>query len=331
MKMNRSIQLTLCVLAVALFVVVSPPSAPGAAAAKGKGAKKAAPAESSNEKKIDLLTADPSKIDLSTIDPAKLDLTKESVKRIDLNKWDLSKIDISKVKDPLTVKWINKVLKEKKELDNTLSKYGPGELQKIQEQNLQWLRRPAPFQDPMIIRDHRQPYERIEQAARAIDDVVLAKLRESNKAFNPLTSDEQFVRRIYIDIAGRIPTAQEAQEFLADKRPTKRRELIDRLLLSQDYPSQMFNWLADMMRIRDLKSNQGENTTYQAWIMDQVASNRPWNQIVHDMLTAEGDLVTKPAVGWLVRDSSMPLDSLSNTLTTFMGQASGAPNATIIR
>lgn len=302
-------------LALALFVALS--AAP-VWAAKKKGSDKPSE-ETSEEKLIDLRTADPTKVDLSKIDPAKLLLTKESVKRIDLDKWDLSKIDTSKVKDPLAAKWIIKVLRQEKEMDKTLGKYKPGELEKIQQQNLEWLRKPAPFREAEPTRNHRHTPEQIERAAKMIDEAILAKLRESNQDFNPLTSDEQFVRRLYLDIAGRIPTAQEVQAFLGDHKATKRRDLIDKLLLSEDYPSQMFNWLADMLRVKELKSNQGENTSYQAWLMDQVTANHPWNQTVRDMLTAEGDLVTNPAVGWLVRDSGMPLDSLSNTLTTFMG------------
>lgn len=294
--------------------------------ADGKGdkkKKKAEPEETSTEKKIDLLTADPSKVDLATIDPSKLDLTKESVKRIDLDKWDLSLIDTSKVKDPLAAKWIQKVLKEKAAKEKTLSNYKPGELEKIQEENLKWLQRPAPLKEPELTRAHRHSTEQIECAAKMIDEVVTSKLSESKLAINPLTTDEQFIRRLYLDIAGRIPTTQETQAFLADNEPNKRRDLIDKLLLSQDYPSQMFNWLADMMRVRELKSNQGENDSYQAWLLDQVRANRSWSQSVYDMLTAEGDLVTTPAVGWLVRDSGMPLDSLANTLTTFMGASVG--------
>lgn len=321
--MKRQISYTLHLCAAVTMLAVHSVSVLGADEPKGKKSKKDAPADAAGEKLIDLLTADPKDVDLAKIDPARLDLTKESVKRIDLEKWDLSLIDTSKVKDPLAAKWIIKVVRSKESREKTLDRYGPGELEKLQEQNLQWLRRPAPFNEPELTRSHRHSVEQIERGARMIDEVLRAKLGESKLDLNPPASDEQFLRRVYLDIAGRIPTAQEAQVFLADGSATKRRELIDRLLLSADYPSQMFNWLADMLRVKELKSNQGETSSYQAWLMDQVTANRPWNQTVHDMLTAEGDLVTNPAVGWLVRDSGMPLDSLANTLTIFMGASVG--------
>lgn len=275
--------------------------------------------DSKTAKKINWETANPAEIDLATIDIDRLDLSKETVKRIDLDKWDLSKIDVSKVKDPLSAKWIQKVLKEKKSLDKTLGSYRPGELEKLQQQNLHWLQKPPPLVEQKLSRNHTQSSVQIEKLAKQIDAVIESKLRESNGTFNPLTSDEQFVRRIYLDIAGRTPTAAEAQAFLLDRSANKRQALIDKLLLSPDYPSQMFNWVADMLRVRDLKSNQGENSSYQAWLMDQFTANRSWSKTVHDLMVAGGDLVTQPAVGWLVRDAGMPLDSLSNTLTTFLG------------
>lgn len=321
--MKRSIPFKLFLCAVVSMLALDPVSVLGADAKAGKKKKSAAPEAESSEKLIDLQTADPKDVDLAKIDPARLDLTKESVKKIDLEKWDLSLIDTSKVKDPLAAKWIIKVVRSKESRDKTMDRYGPGELEKLQEQNLQWLRRPAPFKKPELTRSHRHSVEQIERGARMIDDVLRAKLGESKLDLNPPAPDEQFVRRVYLDIAGRIPTAKEAQSFLADASATKRRDLIDKLLLSADYPSQMFNWLADMLRVKELKSNQGETDSYQAWLMDQMTANRPWNQTVSDMLTAEGDLVTNPAVGWLVRDSGMPLDSLANTLTIFMGASVG--------
>lgn len=321
--MKRSITLKLFLCAVASMLALDPVSVLGADAKDGKKSKKDKPADAAGGKLIDLLTADPKDVDLSKIDPARLDLTKDSVKKIDLNKWDLSLIDTSKVKDPLAAKWIIKVVRSKESRDKTMDKYNPGELEKAQEQNLQWLRRPAPFKEPELTRAHRHSFEQIERGAKMIDETLRAKLGESKQDLNPPASDEQFVRRIYLDIAGRIPTAAETQAFLADANATKRRDLIDKLLLSADYPSQMFNWIADMLRVKELKSNQGDTLSYQAWLMDQVTANRPWNQTVGDMLTAEGDLVTNPAVGWLVRDSGMPLDSLANTLTIFMGASVG--------
>lgn len=223
------------------------------------------------------------------------------------------------VDDALAQKLLVKFVKESRSMEEKLSQYEPGELERLQKEQLKFLKEPAPFEETTFHREHRLSFERLDYASRELDKIIQAKLSESGQSFNPLSTDEQFVRRIYLDAAGRIPTPDETQAFLSDRRPNKRRELIDRLLLSENYPSQMFNWVADMLRVRDLKSNQGDNEGYQAWLMDQFAANRPWNETVRDLLTAEGDLVTAPQVGWLDRDGGVLTNSLSNTLTTFMG------------
>ncbi|MBX7210679.1 MAG: DUF1549 and DUF1553 domain-containing protein [Verrucomicrobiaceae bacterium] len=139
-------------------------------------------------------------------------------------------------------------------------------------------------------------------------------------SYNPLTSDEQFIRRVYLDIIGRIPNYDETMAFLDDKSPTKRAKVIDMLLDSQGYASHMYNYIADMLRVRDrFDGSQVRGTPYITWLKEQVAQNRPWNELVHEMLTADGKMWDNPATGYLLRDSGMPLDNLATTLTVFLG------------
>lgn len=312
------------VLVSLLVIALQATAAPGAKD-KAKGAdKQSGPTNAQGvptiDGKIDLLRADPSQVDLAKVDPNDLYLTKQICGKIDFHKWDFSKVDIDKIKDPLVRKTLLRDWRSFNSREKTLDAYDDKTLARLQEENVQkWIEKPAPFREPEFKRVHQYDQSQIQRHAKAIDDLLSQQLRERGQDFNELTSDQQFVRRVYISIAGRIPTAEESQKFLSDKRTNKRPALIDELLLSEDYPLQMFNWLADMLRVQDLKSNQGGTESYQQWLIDQMAANRPWRQVVYDLLTAEGDLVSNPAVGWLVRDSGMPLGSLSNTLTTFMG------------
>ncbi|MCB1275201.1 DUF1549 domain-containing protein [Prosthecobacter sp.] len=195
-----------------------------------------------------------------------------------------------------------------------------GDLEAIQKAKLAFLKeKSGPFVEQTPSRELRMPHERIEWAATNLDKLVESRLHETGGDFNPLTTDEQFVRRIYLDAAGRIPTAEEAKSFLTDKSTTKRRDLIDKLLLSEDYPSQMYNWLADMLRVQDPKGAGEVYEGYQAWLMDQAAGNRPWNETVYNLLTAEGNLVTEPQIGWLNRDGGVITNTISQTLMTFLG------------
>jgi hypothetical protein len=74
-----------------------------------------------------------------------------------------------------------------------------------------------------------------------------------------------------------------------------------------------------MLRVKDSYNRVGKTWTFHTWLKTQLDQNRSWNEMVHEMLTAEGPLGENGATAYLLRDASMPLDSLSNTLTTFLG------------
>ncbi|HRJ07235.1 MAG TPA: DUF1553 domain-containing protein [Prosthecobacter sp.] len=159
----------------------------------------------------------------------------------------------------------------------------------------------------------------IAMAAAKVDALVDAGLRSKNQRPNPLASDEQFVRRVYLDIVGRIPTRDEALELIEDQSVSKRAKLIDRLLAGDGANSHLYNYFADMLRIRDIAGKLGVFYTYQEWLKGELKKNTGWDKIVHQMLTAEGKLLENGATGYLLRDDNMPLDSLSLTLTSFLG------------
>ncbi|MBL9133029.1 MAG: DUF1549 domain-containing protein [Verrucomicrobiaceae bacterium] len=156
------------------------------------------------------------------------------------------------------------------------------------------------------------------QAAARIDMLVDAGLAKAGQKPNPLASDEQFVRRVYLDIAGRIPTREEALEFITDTSVSKRAKVIDKLLNSEGYRSHLFNYFADMLRVADV-AQKARFYTYQDWLKSQIADNVPWNQMVFAMMTADGKLLDQGATGYLLRDAGMRLDNLSLTLSTFLG------------
>lgn len=156
-------------------------------------------------------------------------------------------------------------------------------------------------------------------SAAQIDKLVTAGLAKASQRANAPATDDQIVRRMYLDIAGRIPTAAETSAFIYDKAPDKRAKLVDKLIGSPGYNSQMFNWLGDLLRVMDDNGKGVKTYVYEEWLKDQIAANRPWNELVHDLLTAEGKLSNDGPVGYLLRDKGMPLDSLSNTLTIFLG------------
>ena len=156
-------------------------------------------------------------------------------------------------------------------------------------------------------------------ASSRIDAIIQLDLKKHKLKPNPPASEVQFVRRAYLDVIGRIPSDEELAKFFADTRKDRRARLIDELLDSPGHESHMFNWLGDMLRVKDDYYRIGKTWTFHTWLKSQLRENRPWDELVHKLLTAEGRLGENGATAYLLRDASMPLDSLSSTLTTFLG------------
>jgi tetratricopeptide (TPR) repeat protein len=160
-------------------------------------------------------------------------------------------------------------------------------------------------------------------AAKKIDALVAANYRQHNVTPMPPVDDPQFVRRIYLDIAGRIPTYKEVTTFLHARDPDKRTKLIDDLLGSDDYALHAFNYWADVFRYRDTLGRDVRGEPWRQWIKQSLAENTPWDDMVREMLTAEGLSWENPATGYLQRDPGMPLDVVNNTVRIFLGTRIG--------
>lgn len=158
-----------------------------------------------------------------------------------------------------------------------------------------------------------------EQSAERIDRVVEAHLAARKVKPNPPLTDEQFVRRAYLDIAGRIPRLEETRAYLEDKTRNKRALLIDRLLRSPGHHSHLFNFFANLLRLKTRVSEYISGASFNLWVKQCIAENKPYDQMVREMLTASGSYQNNPAAGYLMRDAGMPLDNLSLTSQYFLG------------
>jgi len=160
-------------------------------------------------------------------------------------------------------------------------------------------------------------------SAKKIDQLVAANYKKHNVKPNPKTTDAQFLRRIYLDITGTIPTYRETRAFLNSQRPGKRQRLIDQLLGSDGYSSHYFNYWADVLRYTDRLNSNVRGEPYRQWIKQSLAENKPWDKMVNEMLTADGLIWKNPATGYLQRDAGMPLDNMNNTVRIFLGTRIG--------
>ena len=159
----------------------------------------------------------------------------------------------------------------------------------------------------------------IASAAADIDRLVGVVLAANKQTLNAPATDEQFLRRIYLDAAGRVPTAAEASTFLASNAPDKRAKLIDDLVFSPSYSMQMFNWMADLLRVKDTFAKGVPAFSFEDWLKTRLAANTPWDKLVSEMITADGRLCDNGATGFMLFDAEMPLDGVSNLMTTFLG------------
>ncbi len=154
-------------------------------------------------------------------------------------------------------------------------------------------------------------------AAQKIDEIIDAHLEEQQlKAYATIT-DEQFVRRTYLAIVGRIPTLAEADGFLESTSAEKQSELIHTLLTNDSgYTAHHFQFWADLLR---LPTGQHWSLVYQTWMKEQIAANTPYDELVRQLVSGHGLVFDNPAAAYYIRDTGMDLDNMSNTVRIFLG------------
>lgn len=140
-----------------------------------------------------------------------------------------------------------------------------------------------------------------------VDDAVYAKLRQLNLEPGGLCTDEEFLRRVYVDAIGTLPTPEEARAFLDSKDPEKRSKLIDTVLQRPEYASLWALRLCDLSMIRKEHLGRKNTIAVHQWFTEQFLQNRPWDQLVADLITASGDIEENPAtLWWASRQATRP-------------------------
>jgi hypothetical protein len=145
---------------------------------------------------------------------------------------------------------------------------------------------------------------------------------------SPLALDGEFVRRAYLDLLGRIPTVEEAGEFLASKDEQKRARLIAELLEHPDYPKHMATLWRVVLIGRKRQDREVDRGALETWLRKQFAENRPWNEVARELVTATGSNRENGAVNYLLahlgdreRDGTYSAVNLTSTTTrALLGQ-----------
>lgn len=145
------------------------------------------------------------------------------------------------------------------------------------------------------------PRDPIEVAGR-IDESIAKKLTAKKIPASPRSDDAEFLRRAYLDLHGRPPTADRAAAFLDNRDPDKRRKLIDELLAHKDYGRRSSMIWQDLIlpeqndvRFIGLVGPKGISG-FGTWLADAFNENRPWDRMTRELLNAEGEISANPAV-----------------------------------
>jgi len=154
--------------------------------------------------------------------------------------------------------------------------------------------------------------------AAKIDQLLAADWQKHGLQANPPASDDVLVRRLYLDIAGRIPTVAEREEFIGSNDPQKRGKLIDKLLAGDGYTSHMFNFWADLLRLTDNTKGRITAEAYEEWMKKELKANTPYDQMVKKLLTTDGGAWDSGSIGFYQRDENK-LDHLAYTVQVFLG------------
>jgi hypothetical protein len=156
-----------------------------------------------------------------------------------------------------------------------------------------------------------------------IDQIVFSRQAEAGFPPSELCSDAVFIRRLYLDVIGTLPTAKEVREFLASKIPDKRRLLIDYVLERNEFADYWALKWCDLLRVKsEFPSNLWPNAVqaYHYWILSALRQNMPYDQFVRALLTTSGSNFRDPPVNFYrpFQDRT-PRNILDTTALVFMG------------
>ncbi len=163
------------------------------------------------------------------------------------------------------------------------------------------------------------PVESLPPVKNFVDELVFANLKRIGVPPSGLCDDATFLRRVTLDIAGRLPTDDEAKRFLESSDPAKRDQVIEELLKTPDYADFFATkWTALLKNRRDDASDIQSNFAFHAWVRDSLLANKPYDQFVRELLAATGTIIANPPVAWYKRVKE-PKQQIEDVAQLFLG------------
>ncbi|MFC1758576.1 DUF1549 domain-containing protein, partial [Planctomycetota bacterium] len=151
-----------------------------------------------------------------------------------------------------------------------------------------------------------------------IDEHILEKLKSLHLKPSPISGDSEFVRRVYLDTIGTLPTEEEASRFLTDPTPDKRNRLIDELLGRTEYVDYWTHKWSDLFLINGRRLRPKAVKAYYQWLRGHVERNSAWDTLVREVVTAKGSSLENGATNFYALHQD-PENMTENVCQAFLG------------
>ena len=151
-----------------------------------------------------------------------------------------------------------------------------------------------------------------------VDTHSFSKLKQLQILPSDVCTDEEFLRRAYLDLTGRLPRIEETQAFLADQAGDRRAKLVDALLESDDFAEFWTLKWSDIVRSNRKKLTSTGVHKFQRWVYDGIRTDMGLDKLAHELLTASGSVFENPAASYW-RASRDPNDATETTAQLFLG------------
>ena len=123
-----------------------------------------------------------------------------------------------------------------------------------------------------------------------LDELIDKHLAEAKVPEAGQTTDVEFIRRVTLDLTGKLPSPEQVYNFVQTKARDKRPKLIEYLLGNKEFAANLADYWRDVIKFRATNINGGQvgYEDFEDWIAAQITKNRPWDEIAHDIITASG-------------------------------------------
>jgi len=144
-----------------------------------------------------------------------------------------------------------------------------------------------------------------------IDEFIFRRLRQLKMNPSPICDDVTFLRRVYLDLTGQLPTGDQARQFVRDAAPDKRSRLIDELLDSQGFADLQSQHWADLLRIEEKTLDRKGVQNFHAWVRSSIANNEPYDEFAREIVSGRGSSYSSPPANYYraMRDPAMRAES----------------------